>query len=117
MKELFFGRSVNNYGETVYRLSLEIKEKHYLVIETCEDNYKCDMYFSDRNKTKGTIFYFAPCQWGNHHYVLFKRKYKAHFNSKGELISSEYPIVETPEKIRNIMLKWAKQYVNKMYER
>lgn len=102
----------------MYRLSVEIKEKHYLVIETYDDNYKCDVYFSDRNTVdypNRKIFYFAPCKWGNNHGVMLKRKLKQHFNSQGELTHSEYPIVDTPEKIKAVMLKWAKRYISKRY--
>lgn len=119
MKELFFGRFVNKDGESVYRLTLEVKENHYLVIETYDDNYKCDMYFSDRNTVnhpKGTVFYFAPCKWGNNHGVMLKRKLKLQFNSRGELIRTEYPIVDTPKTIRKTMLKWATQYISRRYQ-
>lgn len=118
MKELKFEQFANRYSQTAYRLTVEVKKDHRLIIETYDDNYMCDVYFSDRNTVdypNRKIFYFAPCKWGNNHYVTLKRKLKQHFNIQGELTHSEYPIVDTPETIRKVMLKWAKQYISKRY--
>ena len=118
MKELKFGSFVNRYGETVYRLLLEIRENHLLEIITEENDAASDLWYTDAPRylyTWNTVFPTLPCKWGNSHGVMLKRKLKRQFNSRDELIRSEYPIVDTPKTIRKTMLKRATQYISRRY--
>lgn len=108
MKELGFDSFVNRYGETVYRFVLELKEEHFLEISTNESDAATDLYYTDIPRymcPRNTVFLTLPCKWGNNHGVFFKHRSTAY----------GYPISDTSEKIKSVMLKWAKQYVRKEY--